>query len=104
MIALVVFVIAGLVTYLTRVSFILLVGDRPLPDWGERVVRNVGGPVLAALTTSLLFSPDARLFLTSPARISAVFVAILLALRTRSFMWSFFGGMAVFWAIQAIVG
>ncbi len=103
MTALLVFAAAGLGTYLARASFVLLVGARRLPDWGERIIRNVGPPVLAALTTSLLLTPDVRAFVASPSRVVAVALAVWLAWRTRGFLWSFFGGMLAFWALEALL-
>ena len=103
MTALVVFVVAGAGTYLARSSFVLLVGDRVLPPLGAKIIRNVGPPVLAALTTSLLVTPDARQFLTSPPEVVAVLVAVGLAWRTKGFLWSFMGGMITLWVLEAIL-
>jgi branched-subunit amino acid transport protein len=99
MTALIVFALAGVGVYLARASFIVLVGERALPDWAERLLRNVGPAVLAALITSLLLTDGITSFATDPAQIVAVLVAIGIAVRTKSFVWTFVVGMAVYWSI-----
>lgn len=98
-----VFVLAGIGAYLLRASFIIGVGDRVLPLWAERLLRNVGPAVLAALITSLLLTDGVEEFVTNPGEIAAVAVAIPVALKTKSFAWTFVVGMAVFWAVGALV-
>lgn len=102
MTAFLVFLFAGIGVYLARASFIVLVGDRVLPDWAERLLRNVGPAVLAALTTSLLLTDGVVEFVTDPAEVIAVVVAIPVALRTRNFAWTFAAGMIVFWIVRSI--
>jgi branched-subunit amino acid transport protein len=97
--ALVVFALAGAGVYLARASFIVLVGERPLPAWAERLLRNVGPAVLAALITSLLLNDGITSFATDPAQVVAVLVAVGIAVRTKSFVWTFIAGMAVYWLI-----
>jgi branched-subunit amino acid transport protein len=96
-----VFALIGVGTYLTRASFILIVGDRQLPEWAERLLANVGPAVLAALTTSLLLTDGAAAFVTNPAKVLAVLAAVPVAWKTRSFGWTFVVGMAVFWLAGA---
>lgn len=98
-----VFALAGVGVYLARASFILAVGSRPLPEWAERLLRNVGPAVLAALITSLLLTDGAVDFLTDPAEVTAVAVSLLVAYRTRSFAWTFAAGMTAFWLLNAIL-
>ena len=99
-----VFVAAGAGVYLARASFIAAVGDRTLPEWAERLLRNVGPAVLAALVTSLLLTDAIGSFVTNPARLLAVAVSIPTAVKTRSFVWTFVVGMAMFWTVGAITG
>jgi branched-subunit amino acid transport protein len=97
-----VFAVIGAGTYLFRASFLLLIGDRVLPGWAERLLANVGPAVLAALTTSLLLTDGVVAFVTDPARVAAVLVAIPVALTTRSFGPTFVAGMSVFWLVGAL--
>lgn len=99
---LVVFAVIGIGTYLFRGSFLLLIGDRVLPGWAERLLGNVGPAVLAALTTSLLLTEGVAAFVTDPARVAAVLVAIPVAVKTRSFGPTFVAGMSVFWLVGAL--
>lgn len=103
MTAFVVFLLAGTGVYLARASFIVLVGDRVLPEWAERLLRNVGPAVLAALITSLLLTDGVTAFVTDPAEVGAVAVAIPVALKTRNFAWTFLAGMFVFWTLRALL-
>ena len=103
MTAFVVFLLAGLGVYGARASFIVLVGERVLPDWAERLLRNVGPAVLAALITSLLLTDGIEAFITDPAEVVAVVVAVPVALKTRNFAWTFIAGMAVFWIFRVFV-
>ena len=100
--AFLVFLFAGMGVYLARASFIVLVGERVLPDWAERMLRNVGPAVLAALITSLLLTDGVVEFATDPAEVSAVIVAVTVAFKTRNFAWTFLAGMLVFWVVQAL--
>lgn len=97
-----VFLVAGLGVYSARASFVLLVGDRELPAWAERMLRSVGPAVLAALITSLLLTDGAVAFVTSPAEVLGVLAATLAAAKTKSFAWAFIVGMAVFLLIDVL--
>jgi branched-subunit amino acid transport protein len=99
-----VFALAGLGVYLARASFIVVVGDRALPEWAERLLRNVGPAVLAALITSLLLTDGPAAFFTDAGQVAAVAVALIVAYRTRNFAWTFAAGMAVFWTVSGLMG
>lgn len=103
MTALLVFFFAGLGVYLARASFIVILGDKMLPEWAERLLRNVGPAVLAALITSLLLTDGLVAFVADVAEVGAVLVAIPVALKTKSFFWTFAAGMIVYWIVGAIV-
>jgi branched-subunit amino acid transport protein len=97
-----VFALIGVGTYLFRASFLLLIGDRALPGWAERLLANIGPAVLAALITSLLLTDGVVAFVTDQARVAALLVAIPVAVKTRSFGPTFVAGMSVFWLVGAI--
>lgn len=101
MTALIVFALAGLGVYIARASFIVLLGNRVLSERTERLLRNVGPAVLAALITSLVLTDGIVAFVTDPASVGAVVVAVPVAMRTRSFVWTFVVGMAVYWLVGA---
>lgn len=97
-----VFLVAGVGTYVSRALFILLVGDRVLPDAAERGLRNIGPAVLAALTASLLTTDGLGDFLTDPPEVAAVAAGVAVGLWRRSFMPSFGAAFAT-WALLSIV-
>lgn len=99
-----VFALAGLGTYLARTSFILMVGDRPLPDAVERALRNIGPAVLAALTASLLTTDGVADYLTDLPETVATVVAVATAWWTRRFVVSFVAAMATLWVLQIVMG
>lgn len=101
--ALVVFVVAGIGTYVARGVFVLAVGDRTLPPLLERALRNVGPAVLAALTASLLVSDGVGAFVSDVPEVASAVVAVYVAWRTRHFLWTFGAGLAVLWTLQAIL-
>jgi branched-subunit amino acid transport protein len=97
-----VFVAAGLGTYLSRSLFILIVGDRQLSAPAERALRNIGPAVLAALTASLLTSDGLTSFLTNPAEMAAVVAGVVVGVWRRSFGWTFLAAI-VTWAVLSLV-
>ena len=104
MIALLVFVLAGLGTYAARSAFILALGQRTLPDPIERALRFVGPAVLAALATSLLTSPEGLgAYLRNVPEVVATVVAVVLAWKTRRFIVSFVGAVVALFALQLLL-
>lgn len=102
MTAYLVFALAGIGTYLARSLFILVAGDRRLPQPIERGLRNIGPAVLAALAASLLTSNGVVDYVTNLAEVTATVVGIAVAWKTRRFVVSFVAAMAVLWIIQAL--
>lgn len=102
MTAYLVFAVAGIGTYLARSLFILLAGDRRLPQPVERGLRNIGPAVLAALAASLLTTDGVVDFVTNLAEVLATIVGVAVAWKTRRFVVSFVAAMAVLWLVQAL--
>jgi branched-subunit amino acid transport protein len=98
--AYVVFVLAGIGTYLARSFLILAVGERALPDSVELALRNIGPAVLAALATSLLTADGLADYLTSAPEVAATLVAIAASWFTKRYVVSFVAAMAVLWTLQ----
>ena len=100
----VIFVI-GAGTYLLRLSFIGIVGDRVMPNWALVPLRFVAPAVLAALIAPAVLLKDGALDL-SPAsnpRAIAALVALLLAWKTRSVPLVIAAGLLTVWALQALL-
>jgi branched-subunit amino acid transport protein len=93
---------AGLITYATRLSFILLFERIEIPAWLRRALRFVPAAVLSAIIIPELVFQDGSLALT-PAnpRLLAGIIAILVAWRTKNILLTLISGMAALWALQA---
>lgn len=97
--------IIGLGTYLLRLSFIGLLGERPVPEWAERPLRYVAPAVLAALVTPAVMLVDGSLVLspTGNPRFLAAVVAALVAWRLKNVGLVIVAGMVSLWLFQAML-
>lgn len=93
--------LAGLVTFLTRLSFIAVHGRVTLPEWFRRGLTFVPVAVLSAIILpELAVRDDAlQLTLTNP-RLLAGIVAIVIAWRTRNVWLTIAVGMIALWGIN----
>ncbi len=98
-------IIGGLLTFATRLSFILLLDRIKMPDWFRRGLRFVPVAVLSAIILPELTNPNGTLFLSwrNPQLLAGA-VAILVAWRTRSVILTIVTGMAALLIFQAILG
>ncbi len=95
----------GILTFLTRYSFIVLFHRMDTPALVKRGLRFVPVAVLTAIFVPELVMPDGALALApSNLRLLAGLVAILVAWRTKNVLWTIVIGMAVFWGLKAIGG
>jgi branched-subunit amino acid transport protein len=94
----------GAGTYLLRLSFIGIVGDRTMPEWALVPLRFVAPAVLAALIApAVLLNEDALdLSPASNPRAIAALVALLVAWKTRSVPIVIAAGLMIVWAFQAL--
>ena len=100
-----VMLIGGLLTFLTRLSFILLHDHLQVPDWFRRGLRFVPVAVLSALILPELTNPAGTLFLSwRNPQLLAGLVAILFAWRTRNVILTIITGMAALLAFQFLLG
>ena len=99
------FILTTLVTYSIRLSFILLIGRKPVPSWLSRMLRFIPPAVLTAIIFPDVFLRDGALYL-SPAnpRILAGLLAVLVIWKTRNSVLSILVGMLSMWLIQYLVG
>lgn len=97
--------LAGLLTFLTRLSFIYLLGRVRMPDWFMAALRYVPVAVLSAIivpeTVTWQGAPD--LSWRNP-QIWAALAAILVALRVKSVLLIIGVGMAVLLLAQWLLG
>ena len=94
---------AGAVTFALRLSFIALVGGIETPLLLGRALRFVPAAVLTAVVIPLLFYKNGALEVSlGNERLLAGLVAVLIAWRTRSVLFTLGGGMATLWTLQAM--
>jgi branched-subunit amino acid transport protein len=95
-------VAAGVLTYLTRLSFIALLGRFELPPLAARALRFVPPAVLSAIIFPELMLRGEELQLGwRNARLLSGLIAALVAWRTRNVFLTIAVGMAALWGLQA---
>jgi branched-subunit amino acid transport protein len=97
----VILVVVGLLTYLTRLSFIALLGKWAPSAWISRALRFVPPAVLTAILVPELLMRDSHFVPFNP-RLLAGGLAAVVAWRTKSVILTIAIGMAVLIFIQVI--
>ena len=94
---------AGVATYFTRASFLLL-GDRvALPESVRRALRYVAPAAFAGIAIPAALGDDGVGGSVPPdARVIAITVGILVAWRTRSVIACMGVGMTTLWVLEAL--
>jgi len=96
--------VAGLLTFGTRLSFIVLEGRVETPPLFVRALRFVPAAVLSALILPDLFAKGGVLRLDPHnPRLWAGAVAALVAFRTRNVLLTIAVGMASLWLLQYLL-
>ncbi len=96
--------LAGLVTFTIRLSFIWIVGQRPVPPLLRRSLRLVPPAVLTAIIFPEVFMPGGKLDLSmGNARLLAAILATLVAWRTRNVVLTIVVGMLAVWIFQGLI-
>lgn len=94
---------AGALTYLTRLSSIVLYGKFEMPDQVERALRFVPVAVLSAIfLPELLFLQGELAFSIRNPRLLAGLIATLVAWRTKNVVYTIVSGMLTLWVLQFI--
>lgn len=99
-----VLIAGGLLTYLIRLSFIVLLGRVETPLVVQRALRFVPPAVLSAIIFQQILLKDGEVFL-SPLnpRLLAGIIAALIAWRTRSALLTIAVGMALLLLIERLL-
>lgn len=99
-----VMIIVGVLTYLTRLSFIWLLRDVNLSPKIKRALEMVPVAVFSVIIAQALFVQNGQLTLTllNP-RLIAGAVAVLVAWRTKNTLWTIGIGMVCLWLLLAIL-
>ena len=93
--------LVGLGTYLTRLSFIGILGDREIPTYVERPLRLVAPAAIAAIAIPELVAPTGTVNIgLDNLRLIAGLVAIATAWKTRSIGWTIASGMTSLWLLD----
>lgn len=96
----IVMIAVGLLTFLTRLSFIALLERIQLPAAFQRALRFVPIAVLSAIIAPEIGYADNALFLSPQnPRLLAGVVATLVAYYTKNVVWTIVAGMAAFWIL-----
>ena len=95
---------AGLLTFLTRLSFVALLGRVEVPAVLVRALRFVPPAVLSAIVANEVLVRDGAVDLSSGnLRLIAAAVATAIALFTRNVFLTIGAGMAALWTLQAVL-
>ena len=98
-------VVAGLLTFMMRLSFIWLFGRLELPGWLLRALSYVPVAVFCAIIFPEVLAPTGILNLAwSNPRLPAALVASLVAWKTRSVVWVVVVGMGLLWLLSYWLG
>jgi branched-subunit amino acid transport protein len=97
--------LAGILTYAIRLSFILLLGRMEIPPLLRRALRFVPPAVLTAIVFPELLIRDGSLAL-SPGnpRLLAGILAVAVAWRTKNIVLTIVVGMAALYLFQMLFG
>ena len=94
--------VAGLGTWLIRLSFIALLGrTAAIPDVAMRILRLIPAAVLAAIVTPSITHASGSFDLATDRFVAGV-IAGLVAWRTKNVLATIGAGMGVLWLLQAI--
>jgi branched-subunit amino acid transport protein len=94
--------VLGAGTYLIRLSFLGLIGDRDLPPWVLRHLRYTAVGVLPGLVAPLVLWPAATGGAPDTARGLAALVTLGVGLWRRSVLWAIAGGAATLYGLLAL--
>jgi branched-subunit amino acid transport protein len=95
----------GVLTFLTRLSFVATWGRFTPPPLLRDALRYVPAAVLAAIIAPDVLMPGGALDLSfGNARLPAAAIAALVAWRTRNALLTILAGVAVFVAVRAVGG
>jgi branched-subunit amino acid transport protein len=98
-------ILAGLLTYGIRLSFIMLRGRIAVPGWFQRALRFVPAAVLSAIIVPGLFDRAGTMdFSARNPQLWAGILAIAVAWRTRNAFLTIAAGMAALLVLQLTLG
>ena len=93
-------IVAGVLTFLIRLSFISLLANREMPALAQRALSFVPPAVMSAIVFPELLVRDGHLALLENPRLIAGVIAILIAWHFKKIMPTIVAGMAALWLLQ----
>lgn len=96
-------VVLGVGTYLIRLSFLGLLGTRPLPLWLVRSLRYTAVAVLPALVAPAVLWPAATGGAPDPVRLGAIAGTLLAGALTRNMIAAIGAGGAAFYLLPMLI-
>lgn len=97
----IVMITIGVLTFATRISFIVILDRRETPSIVRRALRFVPVSVLTAIFVPEVLMPTGTIdFSMSNARLIAGLIAIVVAWKTRNIVWTIIVGMGVLLLVQ----
>ena len=94
-------IIAGILTYATRLSFIIFYGRIKMPSLVEQTLRFVPPAVLTAIFLPELLISNGEIYISlGNTRLLAGMLAILVAWRTKNVTYTIVIGMLALWILQ----
>ena len=96
--------ILALGTFISRFSFLGLIGGRELPEWILRHLRYTAVAVLPALIAPVVLFPPATNGEVDPARLSAAIVTLAVGVWTRNVLWAIILGAATLYWMLYLTG
>ena len=96
--------VLALGTFISRFSFLGLIGDRELPEWILRHLRYTAVAVLPALIAPVVLFPPATNGEVDPARLSAAIVTLAVGVWTRNVLWAIILGAATIYGMLYLTG
>jgi branched-subunit amino acid transport protein len=95
---------AGALTFLTRLSFIALLGRWQPPELLHRALRYVPPAVLSAIIFPELLMHEGQLFVSIyNARLLAGLIAVIVGWGTRNIFLTIAAGMLALYSLQALM-
>ncbi|RVV97816.1 AzlD domain-containing protein [Mesobaculum littorinae] len=93
----------GIGTYIIRLSFLGLIGDRPMPGWALRLLRYTPMAVIPGMVAPLVLSPAATDGQFDATRGVAALVTLIVGLSLRNTLAAIVaGGVALFLGLWAV--
>lgn len=96
--------VLGIGTYLIRLSFLGLIGARPLPPWVLRHLRYTAVAVIPALIAPMVLWPAATSGTPDPARMVAAAVTLVVGYFTKNVLFAVLAGLGALYGVLALLG